>query len=124
MDATIRATSISAAEIKAIGEQMAILDGSKLSYASDLERLYGAKRALARATILDPQNARLGEIGQLIDQGIADFETEKGLVASAAELQNRADISATATANFDLAVQLATLGKKGIWVTPSADGMS
>jgi len=90
MDATIRATSISAAEIKAIGNQMAILDGSKLSYASDLERLYGAKRALARATILSPQNGRLEEIGKLIDQGIADFETEKGLVAPGAALEGRA----------------------------------
>ena len=121
-DAAIKATSISAAEIKAIGNQMAILDGSKLSYASDLERLYGAKRALARATILDPQNARLGEIGQLIDQGIADFETEKGTVAPAAELTARGEAAATATANYDTAVELAKLDKQGIWLKQDAQG--
>jgi hypothetical protein len=98
MDATIRATAISAAEIKAIGEQMAILEGSKLSYSSDLERIYGAKRALARAQILDPQNGRLDEIGKLMDEAIAGFETEKGLVAPATALEGRATEQAAATA--------------------------
>ena len=98
MDATIRATAISAAEIKAIGEQMAILEGSKLSYSSDLERIYGGKKALARMTILDPQNARLEEIGKLMDEAIAGFETEKGLVAPSVALEGRATEQATATA--------------------------
>jgi hypothetical protein len=98
MDATIRATAISAAEIKAIGEQMAILEGSKLSYSSDLERIYGGKKALARMTILDPQNGRLEEIGKLMDEAIAGFETEKGLVAPSVALEGRATEQATATA--------------------------
>ncbi len=98
MDATIRATAISAAEIKAIGEQMAILDGSKLSYASDLERLYGAKRAAYRASLIDPTSTRLQEIGQLIDQGIADFETTMGTIAPATELERRDTEAATAKA--------------------------
>lgn len=68
------------------------------SYASDLERIYGAKRALARAQILDPQNGRLEEIGQLLDQGIADFETEKGLIAPAAELGAREEATAQGVA--------------------------
>jgi hypothetical protein len=98
MDATIRATAISAAELKAIGEQMAILDGSKLSYASDLERMYGAKRSAYRASLIDPTNTRLQEIGQLIDQGIADFETTMGTIAPAAELERRETVATQETA--------------------------
>jgi hypothetical protein len=122
MDATIRASAISAAEIKAIGQQMAILDGSKLSYASDLERIYGGKRALARAQILDPQNGRLEEIGQLFDQAISDFETEKKLVAPAAELGAREEAAGAAQANFDTAVALAKLDQSGIWLKQDAQG--
>jgi hypothetical protein len=121
-DAAIKATSISAAEIRAIGAQMAILEGSKLSYSSDLERLYGGKRALARATILDPQNGRLEEIGKLIDQGIADFTTEQGLVAPAAEVGRRAEVAAAQTANYETAVELAKLDKQGIWLKQDASG--
>jgi uncharacterized protein YjbI with pentapeptide repeats len=124
MDNTIRATSVSAAEIKAMGEQMAILEGSKLSYASDLEGLYGAKRAAYRASILDPQNARYTEVGQLLDTAIAGLEGTTAMSTPSLVLGQKAEAAAAQTANFDTAVALAKLGKQGIWVTPSADGKS
>lgn len=79
MDATIRATQISAAELKAIGQQIAILEGSKLSYASDLEALYGAKKASYLAQILDPSNKRWQEVTDLLNEAINGIETTLGV---------------------------------------------
>jgi hypothetical protein len=122
MDATIRATAISAAEIKAIGEQMAILDGSKLSYASDLEGLYGAKRAAYRASLLDPQNARYAEVGQLLDGAIAGLEGTTEMATPSLAMGQRAEAAAGAQANYETAVELAKLDKAGIWLTQTPDG--
>jgi hypothetical protein len=122
MDATIRATAISAAEIKAIGEQMAILEGSKLSYASDLEGLYGAKRAAYRASLLDPQNARYTEVGQLLDDAIAGLEGTTAMATPSLAMGQRADVAAAQTANYEMVKEVAKLGKQGIWLSQDPNG--
>ena len=126
MDNTIRATAVSAAEIKAMGEQMAILEGSKLSYASDLEGLYGAKRAAYRASILDPQNARYTEVGQLLDTAIAGLEGTTAMATPSLAMGQRADVSAAATAASEDAKWWLTMTvnalDKGISIVKNADG--
>lgn len=122
MDATIRATAISAAEIKAIGEQMAILEGSKLSYQSDLEGLYGAKRAAYRASLIDPSNKRYQEIDGLLDDAIAGLEGTMAMATPSLAMGQRADVAAAATANYETAVELAKLDKQGIWLSQDPKG--
>jgi hypothetical protein len=122
MDNTIRATAVSAAEIKAMGEQMAILEGSKLSYASDLEGLYGAKRAAYRASLLDPQNARYTEVGQLLDDAIAGMEGTTAMATPSLAMGQRADVAAAQTANYEMVKEVAKLGKQGIWLSQDPNG--
>jgi hypothetical protein len=117
MDATIRATAITAAEIKAIGEQMAILDGSKLAYASDLEGLYGAKKAAYRASLLDPQNARYQEIDGLLSDAIANMETTTAMAAPSLAMGERAATESAAAIDYERTKELGTLDKNGIAMT-------
>lgn len=122
MDATIRATAISASEIKAMGEQMAILEGSKLSYKSDLEGLYGAKRAAYRASLLDPSNKRYAEVEGLLDEAIAGLEGTTAVAPASLAMGQRQAAGETAQANYDTAVELAKLDKQGIWLQRDASG--
>jgi len=124
MDATIRATAISAAEIKAIGEQMAILEGSKLSYKSDLEGLYGAKRAAYRASLIDPSNKRYTEVEGLLDEAIAGMEGVTQMTTPSLAMGQRQEAGAAVQANYELVKDIAKMAKDGVWLTPSADGKS
>ena len=118
------ATAQTGASLVALGNQMAILTASKLTFANDLDVLKTTQLAALRASILDPQNKTWQSINDMATAAITQLTGETGTANVQFEAGYRTDVATAAQANFDTAVALAKLGKQGIWVTPSADGKS
>jgi hypothetical protein len=124
MNQIASATATTGADLVALGNQMAILTASKLTFANDLDVLKTTQLAALRASIIDPTNVTWQDINAKATAAITTLTGETGTANVQFEAGARGEAAAAATANFDTAVALAKLGKQGIWVTPSADGKS
>jgi hypothetical protein len=119
-------TAITAAELTSLGNQMAILTGSKLKYASDLDVLKTGQVAALRAKLIDPSNTRWQEIYDGVTEKINTLTGEVGTAGVQFEAGARGTAAAVATAASEDAKWWITMTvnalDKGISVVRNADG--
>ena len=122
MNQIASATATTGADLVALGNQMAILTASKLTFANDLDVLKTTQLAALRASIIDPANATWADINAKATAAITQMTGEAGTANVQFEAGTRNDQAAAAQANHDTAIELAKLDKQGIWLSQDAQG--
>jgi hypothetical protein len=126
MNQVASATATTGADLVALGNQMAILTASKLTFANDLDVAKTTQLAALRASFLDPQNKTLQDIYNMATTEITSLTGEAGTAKVTFETGARGEAAAVATAASEDAKWWITMSvnalDKGIVVGKNADG--